>query len=207
MTTLRALIPSDQTLQKPVIGITEPEKNLLKTAINKWGEQAKAAKSHKSVKYIVERDKLLTEWLFHTGMRISDALLIKLRDISMENEEVTFIVKKRSRTRPFVHTIILSKEILFDIQRFKEMFLIEPEMKLFDLKRATFDENLAKYCKLAGLPKYSAHKFRHGCAMKDLDEGMPDFVTSFRLAHSNTGVTNAIYRRMSAKYERQFRQL
>jgi len=28
--------------------------------------------------------------------------------------------------------------------------------------QADLDDNLAKYCKLAGIRKYSAHKFRHG---------------------------------------------
>jgi len=86
------------------------------------------------------------------------------------------------------------------------MFLQNPEDRLFDVTRSTVDSNLEKYCKLAGLKKFSAHKFRHGCAMKDLNEGIPDFVTSFRLAHSSTTVTNDTYRRMSADIERKLRE-
>lgn len=193
-------------LKKPVMAISEDDKNKLKIAIGTWGVQANEAKTHHPVKLIVERDRLLVEWLFNTGMRISDALAIKYRDIDMNKETVTFIVKKRSRKVPFLHTISLDKSILFEVQRFKEMFLIKPEDLLFKLSRSTFDDNLAKYCKIADLPKYSAHKFRHGCAMKDLAEGQPDFVTAYRLAHSSTSVTNATYRRMSPEIERTFRQ-
>lgn len=192
-------------LQKPVIAITEEEKNRLKEAIEKWGKIAKEQKSHKSVDFIVERDKVLVEWLFNTGMRISDALSVRLRDIDMQKEQVTFIIKKRSRKKPFIHTISLDKSVLFEVQRFKEMFLILPENYLFDIGRSTFDDNLAKYCQIAGLRKYSAHKFRHGCAMKDLGEGQPDFVTAYRLGHSSTTVTNSTYRRMSVDVERAFR--
>jgi len=192
-------------LKKPVVAISVDEKDAIKTAIDKWAAQAKAQKVNKPTRYIAERDKLLVEWLFNTGMRISDALAIKYRDIEMTKEEVTFIVKKRSKKQPFLHTISLDKSILFEVQRFKEMFLLKPEDKLFRITRQTFDDNLAKYCKIGGLKKFSAHKFRHGCAMKDLREGQPDFVTAYRLGHSSTSVTNEIYRRMNQDIERAFR--
>ncbi len=203
------LTPINQALtilKKPVVAVSEEDKNKIKASIDIWGKQAKANKSHKAVEYIVERDKVLVEWLFNTGMRISDALLIKYRDIKMNTEEVTFIVKKRSKKAPFLHTISLDKSILFEIQRFKDMFLLKPEDRLFNITRSTFDDNLAKYCKIARLPKYSAHKFRHGCAMKDLQSGLPDFVTAYRLAHSSTSVTNSTYRRMNQDIERAFRE-
>lgn len=85
------------------------------------------------------------------------------------------------------------------------MFLLKPEDKLFRITRQTFDDNLVKYCKIAGLKKFSAHKFRHGCAMKDLREGQPDFVTAYRLGHYSTSITNEIYRRMNQDIERAFR--
>ena len=187
------------------MAISEDEKNAIKAAIDKWAIDAKVQKVNKPTRYIAESDKLLVEWLFNTGMRISDALAIKYRDIEMTKEEVTFIVKKRSKKQPFLHTISLDKSILFEVQRFKEMFLLKPEDKLFRITRQTFDDNLEKYCNIAGLKKFSAHKFRHGCAMKDLREGQPDFVTAYRLGHSSTSVTNEIYRRMNQDIERTFR--
>jgi len=192
-------------LKKPVVAISEDEKNAIKATIDTWAAQAKAQKVNKPTRYIAERDKLLVEWLYNTGMRISDALAIKYRDIEMIKEEVSFIVKKRSKKQPFILTISLDKSILFEVQRFKDTFLLKPEDKLFRVTRQTFDDNLAKYCKIAGIRKYSAHKMRHGMAMKDLREGQPDFVTAYRLGHSSTSVTNAIYRRMNQDIERAFR--
>lgn len=191
-------------LKKPVVGIREDEKNKIKEAVGLWGKQAKDNKSHKSVDFIVERDKLLVEWLFNTGMRISDALSIKFRDINLQKEDVTFIIKKRSRKTPFIHTISLDKSILFEIQRFKQIFLLKDDELIFNINRSTVDANLKKYSEIAGFPKYSAHKYRHGCAMKQMNDGLPDFVTSFRLGHSDTTVTNNIYRRMNSEIERKF---
>jgi integrase len=201
-----SLITQDAILKKPVIAIKPEEKDRVKKAIEQWGLTAKTNKSHKPVDYIVERDKLLVEWLLNTGMRISDALSVKFKDIDMRREQVTFIVKKRSRQKPFFHTICLDKSILFEVQRFRDMFLRKDEDLLFDLTRSTVDSNLAKYCEIAGLPRYSAHKYRHGCAMADLEAQRPDFLTAYRLAHSSTSVTNATYRRMSVEIERKFRE-
>ncbi len=201
-----SLIPQSDILRKPVIAIKESEKDQIKKAIDTWGRLAKEAKSHKPASYIVERDKLLVEWLFNTGMRISDALSIKFRDVNMRTEGVNFVVKKRSRTKPFIHGISLDKSILFEVQRFKDNFLLKDDELVFNLSRSTVDSNLKKYCQIAGLPKYSAHKYRHGCAMKDLEEGLPDFITSFRLAHSSTTITNSTYRRMTPEIERKFRE-
>ncbi len=200
------LVPNDNYLKKPVVAIKPDEKELIKKTIEIWGRQAKLSKSHKSVDFIVERDKLLVEWLFNTGMRISDALGVKFRDIDMKKEEITFVVKKRSRKTIYLHTIPLDKSILFEIQRFKERFVHKDEDRIFQITRSTVDSNLKKYCELAGLPKYSAHKYRHGCAMNDLEKGIPDFVTSYRLAHSSTAITNSTYRRMSSDIERKFRE-
>ncbi len=223
----KSMMLYNNSLEKPVIAVTEEDKDKIKLAIDKRGKESKEAKPHKSVLYIAERDKLLVEFLFNTGMRISDVLGnpynierklkngkviltkpyvgLRYRDVVIQREAVTFIVHKRSRTKPFILTISLDKSILFEIQRFREMFMIDPNEELFKLTRQTFDDNLAKYCKIAGLPKYSAHKFRHGCAMRDLNAGVPDFVTSYRLGHSSTNVTNSIYRRMDVNIERNLR--
>jgi integrase len=200
------LVSQSDVLRKPVTAIKESEKDQIKKAIDTWGKLAKEQHSHKSVNFIVERDKLLVEWLFNTGMRISDALSIKFRDVDMKHEGVRFIVKKRSRIKPFIHSIALDKSILFEVQRFKDAFLLKDDERIFDLTRSTVDSNLKKYCKIAGLPKFSAHKYRHGCAMKDLEDGLPDFITAFRLAHSSTAITNSTYRRMTPEIERKFRE-
>jgi len=191
------------SLKKPVVAISESDKNKLKLAVDTWAHTAKTNKIKKPVYQIAERDKLLIEWLWNTGMRISDALSIKYRDIDMQKETVTYLVKKRSKTKPYIHTVSLDKSILFEVQRYKEALMIKPEERLFGIARQTFDSNLAVYCQLAGLPKYSAHKFRHGCAMDLLRKGILPHVIAYRLAHTSTMVTESTYARMDHEIERK----
>jgi integrase len=214
---------SVSVLQKPVEGINTDEILRLKEGIKKWGEQSKSNKVSKNIDFIVDRDTLLVDFLFHTGIRISDVVGrpyekhrkdgtlifpwegIKFRDINWQTQYLQFVVHKRSRKNLFVHKIILSKPILYDIMNFKQKYMFKDDDVIFEMTLQNFDQNLKKYCELAGIKYYSAHKFRHGMAIQDLSEQKPDFLTAFRLAHSSTAVTNNIYRRMNAEYERQFR--
>ncbi len=52
-------------LKKPVMAISEDEKNAIKAAIDKWAIEAKAHKVNKPTRYIAERDKLLVECFDH----------------------------------------------------------------------------------------------------------------------------------------------
>ncbi len=224
------LIPYGNTdisiLKPPVKFLTEEEKELLKKSVDKWAQESTVKKLKKNIKFIADRDKLFIEWVWNTGMRVSDALSIKFMDINYQKEQVIFIIKKKSKEKPFLHTISLDKSILFEVQRFKETFILKPENRIFDVSRQTMDESIDKYGKIAGFPLrekqvkikkgstetktvYSycnVHMLRHGRAMKDMAEGIPDFITAFRLGHSNTTVTNAIYRRVNVEVERAFRK-
>ncbi len=226
---MNTLIPYSQDisiLKPPVKYLTEEEKDLLKSAVDKWSQQSTLKKLKKNIQFISARDKLFIEWVWNTGMRVSDALSIKFSDIDQQREQVSFIIKKRSKDRPFYHTITLDKSILFEVQRFKEMFVLKSEDLMFGITRQTMDANINRYGYLAGFPlrekivkvrkdsketeiAYSycnIHMLRHGRAMKDLTEGLPDFITAYRLGHSNTTVTNSIYRRVNVDVERAFRK-
>jgi len=48
-------------LKKPVVAISEDEKNAIKAAIDQWATKAKAMKVNKPTRFIAERDKLLAE--------------------------------------------------------------------------------------------------------------------------------------------------
>ncbi len=210
-------------LQKPVEGYDQENIVKLKQGIDIWRDNCRTNKVSKNVDFIADRDKLLIDFLFHTGIRISDVVGrpyekhrkdgtlifpwegIKFRDINWQTQYLQFVVHKRSRKTLFINKIILSKPMLYDLQVFKQKYMFKDEDIIFKMTLQNFDQNLKKYCELAGIPYLSAHKFRHGMAMQDLGEEKPDFLTAFRLAHSSTAVTNNIYRRMNVEYERQFR--
>lgn len=209
-------------LKKPVEYATEEDKNRLKDAVTVWLK--KHPKPTGNQKFIAERDALLIEWLWNTGMRISDALSLHFRDVDNSKEVCNFFVKKGRKT----HTISLDKPILFEVQRFKEMFFFKPEDIIFSMSKQNAWMQLDKYAKMAGLPEivksyviktgnragqtvitkshFHPHLLRHGMAMDDMKNGVPIPITSFRLAHSSTSVTQDIYQRVDQNIERGFRE-
>lgn len=137
---------------------------------------------------------------------MSDAIRIRIDDINTDTETVRFVVSKRSRNVPFVHEIMLSKAMMFEVMKYRDRWQIVLKARggrLFPITRQNVNERLKTYCLLARLPKASAHMFRHGCAMNMLDQGVPSIEMSFRLAHSSTLVTESVYARMNVGIERK----
>lgn len=56
-------------------------------------------------------------------------------------------------------------------------------------------EMLRRRCKAAGLPHYSAHKFRHGYAMAFANASMPLSALAATMGHSSVNVTERFYAR------------
>ncbi|OEU74068.1 MAG: hypothetical protein BA864_06980 [Desulfuromonadales bacterium C00003093] len=194
---------SSVALLAPVDHITPEEKEELIGAVKFWWESAPRTER---TDYIAARDILLIEWLWHTGMRVSDAVRIRFDDINTETETVRFIVSKRSRKTPFIHEIVLSKAMMFEVMKYRDRWQIvlnERGGRLFPITRQNVNKRLKTYCRTAGLPPTSAHKFRHGCAMNMLNQGVPPVEIAFRLAHSSTQVTENVYARMNVGIERK----
>jgi len=200
--TLFPLTPS-ASLAAPVEHITPEQKDALLDAVKLW--RASAAPTERT-NYIADRDMLLIKWLWHTGMRVSDAIRIRVDDINNATETVRFIVSKRSRVTPFVHEISLSKAMMFEIMKYRDRWQIllkDHGGRLFPITRQNVNMRLKAYYQVGELPPTSAHKFRHGCAMNMLNQGVPSVEISFRLAHSSTQVTETVYARMNVGIERK----
>ena len=196
-------LTTSTTLLSPVDHVTPEQKDALIDAVRSWRDSAPRTER---TEYIADRDILLIRWLWHTGMRISDALAVRYEDINHNSETVRFIVSKRSRAAPFVHTITLSKAMMFEVMKFRDRWQIVIDRfggRLFPITRQNVDKRLLKYCLIANIPPMSAHKFRHGCAMNLLNQGVPPVEIAFRLAHSSTQVTESVYARMNTDIERK----
>jgi integrase len=201
--TLSVYPTTSSALLAPVDHITPEQKDSLLAAVTLWRESAPHTERRD---YIADRDALLIRWLWHTGMRVSDAMAIRYDDINHNSETVRFIVSKRSRRTPFIHTITLSKAIMFETMKFRDRWQIvitESGGRLFPITRQNVNKQLQKYRLIACIPPVSAHKFRHGCAMNLLNQGVPPVEIAFRLAHSSTQVTESVYARMNTDIERK----
>ena len=203
---MTAMIPisssSAMALCAPVKHIARDDKDVLKVAVATWLSTRPYTDRRE---YVAGRDALLIEWLWHTGMRVSDALRVRFSDIT-SNDTVRFVVQKRSRTKPFVHEVTLSKSMLYDVVQFRERFRImisgQDDDRMFPITRQSVDQRLAMYSDLAHIPKTNAHSLRHGCAMNLLEQGVPPVEIAFRLAHSSVQVTESVYARMNTTIEK-----
>jgi len=161
---------TSSALLSPVDHVTTEQKDALILAVRTWQESAPRTER---TDYIADRDDLLIRWLWHTGMRVSDALAIRFDDINTNTETVRFVVAKRSRRTPFIHQITLSKAMMFEVMKYRDRWqiaLIHFGGRLFPITR----QNVNKSVEIA-----------------------------FRLAHSSTQVTESVYARMNTDIERK----
>ena len=97
--------------------------------------------------------------------------------------------------------------IAFETMKYRDRWQIvlnQSGGRLFPITRQNVGKQLSKYQKLTHIPiSISAHKFRHGCAMNLLNQGVPPVEIAFRLAHSSTQVTESVYARMNTDIERR----
>lgn len=149
--------------------------------------------------FLRDRDKLLILFLWNTGLRISDALSVKLDNIDFKNETLTFPIKSQSQKAD--RTISLDKALLYEIIKYRDTWRISS--LLFDMSRDNFDKKLKGYCEAVGIKPKSAHKLRNGLKMKLLGK-IPIEVIAYRLGHSNTKTTGEPYSDVTPELEKRF---
>lgn len=212
MNSLAIRSPSNMILQKPVDYLTYDEFNTLKRACQIQYERSKQTEN---AQWIKDRDTLLMSLMWVTGGRITDCLTFSDEQINVKERTLTFVVKKRKvkkhffdKGAPFVHTIYLDNETMFEIMEYTRMWnikgLLFPARKESNkpLTRQAVNKKLNILTELVGIRHIHPHEFRHGIAMYLQGQGVPIEVISYRLAHSSTRITLETYARMSASQER-----
>jgi integrase/recombinase XerC len=120
-----------------------------------------------------KRDKAIMLLLYSTGIRISEALSIKLCDI---NDNNIIVNGKRSKQR-YVPLIEQAKDAIFDYIkslpiRLNAQDFVFINTKYEPLSRSSYALTLIKLRKVMGLPNFfSAHKLRHSFATHLLSRG------------------------------------
>ncbi len=147
------------------------------------------------------RDRALMELLYATGVRISEALNLKLYDVDLKEKLIRVMGKgRRERLVPF-HEIAKDflKEYIDNVRpkllRNKESSYIFLNMKGGKLSRIGFWKVLKEYAKMIGIEKkVHPHVFRHtfathmlmnGCDLRVLQEilGHASITTTQRYTH------------------------
>lgn len=154
------------------------------------------------------RDRAMLEFLYATGVRVSELIQIKLRDLSAENKLVRVIGKGRKE-----RLVPCGEVALHFVQRYiKEVrnSLIKPASRPMDylflnwrgnpMTRMGFWKILQRYCKKAGIKqKISPHTLRHSFATHLLEGGADLRAVQEMLGHSDISTTQ-IYTHLDREY-------
>jgi len=154
------------------------------------------------------RDRAMLEFLYATGVRVSELIQIKLRDLSAENKLVRVIGKGgKERLVPCGEVAIhFVQRYIKDVRN----SLIKPASRPMDylflnwrgnpMTRMGFWKILQRYCKKAGIKqKISPHTLRHSFATHLLEGGADLRAVQEMLGHSDISTTQ-IYTHLDREY-------
>lgn len=138
------------------------------------------------------RDVALLTVLFDTGLRASEALSLQLEDVRSEG----FLVVRQGKGGK-TRTVPMDRKTLKAIRSYvrKERPQEADESMLFlgveqGLTRGGLDKLLERLCKVAGLPRLSAHAFRRGCAVQFLRNGGDAIALQHIFGHTSLEMTS-----------------
>lgn len=137
------------------------------------------------------RDRALLEVLFSTGMRIHEALNLKIEDFLAHDIKELTIIGKGGYQRTVFFSPIAMKAIRTYLNFLQEYNLVELENEwLFDLTARAVQIMVKKRAERAGLKKrVSPHVFRHSLATDLLSKGVDIAFVSKFLGHRNIANT------------------
>ena len=150
----------------------------------------------KLIPYLKDRDKLLMEFIWELGGRISDIIGLKTRDIDFSRKIITLVVKKR---HGFINNIPVSNSLLLDISNFMRKY--STNGRFFNFTRQRAWEIVKGYGNKIGMSLHP-HMFRDGLAIYLLQHGVSDKIIARRLGHSSAATTIKYYMVITLEIER-----
>lgn len=148
------------------------------------------------------RDKLIIEFLYGGGLRVSELCNLKYMDIDFENNSAIILGKgRKERICPL--GIYPIKELQLYIENFAKDYDLKDfifiNKKGVNLKPRNIQLILKKYLKFLNLPSsFSPHKIRHSFATHLLNNGAELRAVQEMLGHSSLSTTQ-LYTHLSIK--------
>ncbi len=151
--------------------------------------------------WLDNRDRLLLQLLFWTGLRAGEAAGLQTSEVNLAGRLV-FIRKAKGRRSRYVplprHLDEPLTRYLFSRPQFNTPFLFISCRAFMGFAPALTGQGLSQMirrrCVAAGLPAYGAHAFRHAFALTMLNQGGIDMgILAKLLGHSSTVVTQQFY--------------
>jgi len=149
-----------------------------------------------SLEYGSKRDYALVNLLAFTGLRISEALNLKLGDVHFESRELVVRQGKMNKSR----TVLLAEKVIVPLRDYlnseRNLYKTANESSYVfvsrlrsQLDRMTVNKLFRKYNKLAGLEGVTPHGLRHFCCSYLLENGFNVHEVAYMAGHSNIHTT------------------
>lgn len=137
------------------------------------------------------RDKALIEFLYSTGVRVSEAARLNIDDLNFESKEL-IVFGKGSKE----HITYMNPQCIFWLKQYLNtrnddnpalfVSLNEPHQRL---SKKGIEDMLKRLGKRAGVTNVHPHRFRRTCATNALNRGMPLEQVSQLLGHEKLDTT------------------
>lgn len=147
------------------------------------------------------KHKAITVFTYSTGVRVSELLNIKLKDIDPSNGVVHIVNGKGKKARqvtmkPELYSFLLRYLSQYDPKE----YLFENDITHRQYTESSINQFLKKYAKLAGInKKVHIHLLRHNYTTDSIDNGAELYQVSKALGHSSTKITETTYIHCSSK--------
>lgn len=171
-----------------------------------WREMEKLCASIRGDSWREQRDRLIIQFLFFTGVRVGELCRLMLADVDLERRTVRLVRSKTHREGFVPFPKSLATELAHWIEHVRPdapmpaLFVGEGQGKpLGPLTKVGVTEVLRRRCKAAGMKIYRAHSFRHGCAVAIIQRGGDISLVQRVLGHTDTR-TSMIYLRFDVDH-------
>lgn len=142
-------------------------------------------------------------FLYSTGMRVSEALSVRLRDVDVENRTISVKTLKTKKGR--IRSIPLSREFAGELLFWARQNRLKPADRLFPFSRQNAYALVRRACGRAGITDDRAHPhtWRHTYAVTCLSQGVPITVVRRWLGHQDL-MSTLIYTEILAQDSMRF---
>ena len=111
--------------------------------------------------YKRDRDTTFMAFLLSTGLRISEALKVRPKDVAFVDKSLTVVGKGNKQSVVFI-TSLISKKFHKDLEKYIKKYNKHSVLPIFDLTKTASYRLLKKWANKAGIQKnVSAHTLRH----------------------------------------------
>jgi len=150
------------------------------------------------------RDRMMIDFLWNTGVRVSELNHIKVSDVNFYTEVI--IVKTLKQKHETERSIPVPKEFLDRVRGYIKSNHLVDDDRLFPFTRQNILYLVGRYCKKAGIDKKRSHPhiFRHSFAVNCVLQGISGTVLAEWLGHAGLGSV-MIYARALAKDTKHLR--